>query len=222
VAVVLANLSVFGWFIWIWLIVSAAIFIYRRMKGIPFRTPKTPTMGDSADAASTSPVPPTPAAPFLTATSSEPTATTLPSPEPSPATPPPAPAAPTGYFARGAVGSTESRPASTRPTVAEAVEGIVMPCGLSPSIDVSGMTSPFRAAFLTTTAAATEVGAGIAEELERLGYALSTSTATELVGHRDGAELRVVLYPSAAAARRGSDPMFPAAPANAVGLELST
>jgi hypothetical protein len=98
-----------------------------------------------------------------------------------------------------------------------------MPCGLTPVVDGTvSIPNPFRVAFLTTAASAAEVGAGIADELERLGFVLSTSTPTELLARRDGVEMRVVLYPSPAAAKRGLDPIFPAAPTGAIGLELVT
>jgi len=98
-----------------------------------------------------------------------------------------------------------------------------MPCGLSPVIDGTvSIPNPFRAAFLTTEADAATVGAALGDELERLGYSLATVAATELVARRPGTQLRVVLYPTPAAARRGLDALFPAAPVGSVGLELST
>ncbi len=98
-----------------------------------------------------------------------------------------------------------------------------MPCGLAPVIDGSqSIPNPFRAAFITTTADAATVGASLADELERLGFTLSTSTPTELLARRDTIELRVVLYVSPATAQRGLDRLFPAAPAGSVGVELIT
>ena len=98
-----------------------------------------------------------------------------------------------------------------------------MPCGLTPVVDgVQSIPNPFRAAFLTTTADAPTVGAGLADELERLGFTLSTSTPTELLARRDGIELRVILYVSPATAQRGLDRIFPAAPGGSVGVELVT
>ena len=131
-----------------------------------------------------------------------------------------------GFFA-ASVEPGEAAPSgaigAVRPTVAEALQGIVMPCGLTPVVDGTvSIPNPFRVAFLTTDADAQAVGAGIGDELERLGYTLSTAAATELVARKPGAELRVVLYPTPSAARRGFDAIFPAAPDGAVGLELST
>ena len=66
------------------------------------------------------------------------------------------------------------------------------------------------------------MGAALADELERLGFTLSTSTPTELLARRDRTELRAVLYVNPATAQRGLDRIFPAAPAGSVGVELIT
>jgi hypothetical protein len=98
-----------------------------------------------------------------------------------------------------------------------------MPSGLSPVIDGSqSIPNPFRAAFLTTDADAATVGSTLADELERLGFTLSTSTPTELLARRDAIELRVVLYVKPETAKRGLDRIFPTAPPGSVGVELST
>ena len=107
--------------------------------------------------------------------------------------------------------------------MAEALRGIEMPSGLSPVIDGSvSIPNPFRVAFLTTTADAATVGAGLGDELERLGYQLTTATATEVLARKPGIELRVVLYPTPAKATRGLDQLFPVAPPGSVGVEFST
>jgi hypothetical protein len=144
--------------------------------------------------------------------------------------PAPAPAdGRTGFFAAEPTiattgGTTGPSPAGPiRPTVAEALIGITMPCGLSPVIDGTvSIPNPFRVAFLTTDADAPTVGAGIGDELERLGFQLSTAAATELLARKPGVELRVVLYPRPSAAHRGLDTIFPLAPDGSVGVELST
>jgi hypothetical protein len=107
--------------------------------------------------------------------------------------------------------------------VAEALRGITMPCGLSPVVDGSvSIPNPFRVAFLTTTADAATVGASVGDELERLGYQLTTATVTEVLARKPGVELRVVLYPAPDRATRGLDPLFPVAPPGSVGVEFST
>ena len=142
-----------------------------------------------------------------------------------------APSEPTASPRGGLFAPTGSRPADGEPagadqrrlTVAEALRGITMPCGLSPVIDGSvSIPNPFRVAFLTTSADAATVGASVGDELEHLGYSLTTTTVTEVLARKPGVDLRVVLYPSPAKATRGLDPLFPAAPADSVGIEFST
>jgi len=135
----------------------------------------------------------------------------------------------TGFFAptpgSGPPGISEGGrlPGAGRPTVVEALRGITMPCNLSPVVDGSiSIPNPFRVAFLTADADAPTVGAALGDELQRLGFTLSTPAATELLARKPGVELRVILYPTASAARRGLDLIFPAAPSAAVGVELTT
>jgi hypothetical protein len=133
-----------------------------------------------------------------------------------------------GYFAPSSLGSAPGAPGdeaagTRRMTVAEALRGIAMPCGLSPVIDGSvSIPNPFRVAFLTTTADAATVGASLGDELERLGYQLTTATTTEVLARKPGVDLHVVLYPSPATATRGLEQLFPVAPPGSVGIEFST
>ena len=131
-----------------------------------------------------------------------------------------APAADAGSPAAASGGRRNDAP---RPTVVEATRGITMPCNLSPVIDGTvSIPNPFRVAFLTTDADAATVGAALGDELQRLGFSLTTPATTELLARKPGVELRVVLYPTASAARRGLDAIFPAAPDHAVGVEFTT
>ncbi len=226
--------------VWAVVLGGLAIFIYRRLKGVPLTGPKK--VATPADPPSPSPdpfgaVPPPMGATELTA----PTGPMPPTMRPSPSDPataagggPVPPAMPIGTSARagffsatpaaaGPEGGPGAEAPASRPTVAEAVRGIAMPCGLAPVVDgSSSIPNPFRVLFLTTTAPAAEVGRGLADELERLGFSLATTTPTELVARRQGAELRVVLFPSPATVTRGLEVMFPAAPPGSVGVELST
>ncbi len=247
--VVLGALSPFlRVLVWALVLGGLVVFIWRRVQGVPIRgsAKETPSTDDSSvprpppatlyptevpAAPPTTPAvppsapeaPPSPFASVSPTSSAEPAAPSIPA-TPVPPTDPDR-SARSGFFAGAAPGDTTepSAPGTGRPTVAEAVRGITMPCGLSPVVDGTvSIPNPFRVAFLTTTATAAEVGTGIADELERLGFSLSTSTATELLARRDAVEMRVVLYPSPAAAKRGLDPIFPVAPAGAIGLELVT
>ncbi len=222
--------------IWLAALGGLGAFIWRRVRGIPILGPRKPTTDPYAGMP---PVPP--GAAFPPAPTYPPAGGIPPGAGPtepvdpyagsSPTTPPtsstlPAPGAEVrgGFFARTQGDEPAVGPgARSRPTVSEAVQGIVMPCGLAPVIDGSqSIPNPFRVAFVTTEADAPTVGAALADELERLGFSLATATPTELLARRDDAELRVVLYVNAATAKRGLDLVFPAVAPNAVGVELIT
>jgi hypothetical protein len=79
---------------------------------------------------------------------------------------------------------------SERPTVAELVEGIALPCGLIPVVTGAEL-DPHHVVFATTGHGAGEVGSALADELERLGFELRTETDTEAVAVRGDARLRV-------------------------------
>jgi hypothetical protein len=224
--------------VWIIVLVPLGIFIWRRMQGIPLRGPgpdgqPRPTRASRRRALQhpdpaeppAMPLPMFPAGPGADQPGVAPVApVTL---DPGVAPPAAIPDATRGGFFAAAPSQAESGPApapdAARATVAEAVAGISMPAGLSPVPDVaSRVPNPYRVAFLTDQAPAPEVGRALADELERLGFTLSTPAPTELLARRPGVELRVVLHPRAASAKRGIDLLFPAAAPDAVGVELST
>jgi hypothetical protein len=114
-----------------------------------------------------------------------------------------------GVFAPSGAGVTPTpaepiRPAGGgRPTVAELVAGIALPCGLIPVVTGAEL-DPHHVVFATTGHGAGEVGSALADELERLGFELRTETDTEAVAVRDDASLRVRIR------REGDEPGAPA------------
>ncbi len=237
--------------VWIAAIAGAALFVYRRITGATRPKPSLSDdpLVDPVGAPDAGPA--VPSAFFVDPTTDRPGIPLGGSPdtrtgpaavgppvrpdEPTDASQPTAAAAPdapgpnagstrAGYFAPTGQGDgTEPVAGARRLTVAEALRGVDMPCGLSPVVDGSvSIPNPFRVAFLTTTSDAGVVGATMGDELERLGYQLTTATATEVLARKPGIELRVVLYPAPAKATRGLDPLFPVAPAGSVGIEFST
>ena len=199
--------------------------------GVPsafFVDPTTQRPGIPLSSTPPGPVPPAAAPPTITPSTAPPSTAGAPDPtEAAPSTP--APVEPTaasgraGYFAAGGPSASDPVTGPKRLTVAEALRGIDMPSGLSPVIDGSvSIPNPFRVAFLTTVADAATVGSSLGDELERLGYQLTTATATEVLARKPGIELRVVLYPAPAKATRGLDQLFPVAPPGSVGIEFST
>ena len=105
-------------------------------------------------------------------------------------------------------------------TIADLLRGIDMPCDLTPWIDDSGKIDPFHVVFLTTGPKAADVGAGFADELERLGFALRTESDTQLTATKDGAALRITIHPDAAGERRDGQRLFPTAPGGSVAVSI--
>jgi len=92
-----------------------------------------------------------------------------------------------------------------RPTVAELVEGIALPCDLLPV--PADHLDPHSVAFATTGHAAAEVSDALVGELERLGFAVSPETETDAVARRGDAILRVTVRADAGrGAPAGGDP----------------
>jgi hypothetical protein len=130
----------------------------------------------------------------------------------------PPPPGRSGVFARPAGGPDAPPP---RAPVAELVAGIALPCDLVPLVTGDEL-DPHRAVFATTAHDATEVGAALADELERLGFSLRTVGDTEAVATRAGAELRVRIHDPGPHADRDGRPLFPTAPRGGVVVELTT
>ena len=218
---------------WLWFIVAVVIWVMRLVRRVGRRGTATPPQHEESPLADPLAHPlahpladplADPALPAveLTDSSSTPFAGVAEPAEPSEA-------GRTGFFAStpgaGTPGISDGGRAvgGARPTVVEALQGIVMPCNLSPVVDGAvSIPNPFRVAFLTVDADAPTVGAALGDELQRIGFTLSTPAATELLARKPGVEVRVMLYPTASAARRGLDFIFPAAPDHAVGVEFTS
>jgi hypothetical protein len=202
--------------LWIWVGISVAVLLRRLYRRVGRRP--APTVDELIETASTT-TPPTTAPPTTDHRTTAP---------PTPEAAGPVETGRGGFFAAStdapaATTGGVAVPGTIRPTVAEALQGVAMPCGLAPVVDGSvAIANPFRVAFLTDEADAAAVGAALGDELARLGFTLSTAAATELLARKPGVELRVVLYPTAAAAQRGLEKIFPAAPTSAVGVEITT
>jgi len=219
---------------WLWLLASIVILIYRQVQ----RSSKKREAADQSTSGEVAPptrsasfdasILATPAVPPPTAESAQPSRPAYFDAPPAPSQgKPTAPSVPTsgraGFFASDSADSGHGMSGTPRSTVADALSGIVMPCGLTPVVDATvAVPNPFRVAFLTTEADGPTVGAAVGDELERLGFALTTSAATELLARKPGTELRVILYPMPSTARQGLDPLFPAAPSGSTGIEFAT
>lgn len=100
-------------------------------------------------------------------------------------------------------------------TVAEAVQGIRMPCDLAPLVGSStAALDPHRVVFSTTTATAPQVGGALADELERLGFSVRSVADNQAVATKPGATVTVTIHTDLSA--------FPTAPAGSVVVTLAT
>jgi hypothetical protein len=106
--------------------------------------------------------------------------------------------------------------------ISELVAGISMPCDLSPLVDESNAIDPQRVVFITSGTTPAKVGAGVADELERLGFTLRTDGDTELVATRDGDRLLVTLHPDPVADRVDGERLFPTATRGSVVVVFHT
>lgn len=109
-----------------------------------------------------------------------------------------------------------------RLTVGEALQGITLPCDLVPMILDADHPDPHHAAFATVGFEAHVVGAKLGDELERLGYEISSSSATTAVARRDDVMVTVEIHAAASEARADGERLFPTAPGGSVVVEITT
>lgn len=103
-------------------------------------------------------------------------------------------------------------------SLAEALTGIQMPADLAPL--VGDNLDPRRMLFTTGTASPETVGGALADELERLGFALQPLDERSVAASRPGAAVEVRILPSAEAARTALGDRMEAVPENAVVTEF--
>lgn len=121
-----------------------------------------------------------------------------------------------GFFAPADADEPTPKP------VSELVAGISMPCDLSPLVDESSAVDPQRVVFITNGTTPAKVGAGVADELERLGFTLRTDGDTELIATRDDDRLLVTLHPDPVADRVDGERLFPTATRGSVVVVFHT
>jgi hypothetical protein len=109
-----------------------------------------------------------------------------------------------------------------RPTVAEVLRGIAMPCDLSPIVDPDRVFDPYRVAFSTNTALASAVGAGVGDELERLDFALKSTSAHQLSATKAAQRVLVTIHTDPDAITYGDGQAFRNIPPGSVVVEFQT
>lgn len=222
--------------LWFWLAVSLGVYGYRLWRRATKRStagrdgatlddvviapPIAPRSADTAPVVPPAPIPPAPVppAPIVTPPTT-PTPTMAPGPPSSPVA-----GDQTGRSGLFAPAAATRLPDATneRPTVADLLEGISLPCDLSPIVDTGRALDPYRVAFVTNRATPAEVGAGLGDELERLGFSLATVSDTELEATKDGGRVVVTLHPNPSTVTFGAAPAFPNLPSGSVVVEFHT
>ena len=105
-------------------------------------------------------------------------------------------------------------------TIAEALEGISLPCGLTPVIGAdAALLVDKRVVFSTTEAEAGEVGAAVGDALEALGYDLRSIDEATAVAVRDDATVELGIVARASLPDGEGRPRYPTLPEDAVVLE---
>lgn len=176
------------------------------------QAPPTGEAPASAESATVEPVP-------------DPTPEPEPEPEPTPDESAPAEALPTteaaaerpaGEPAPAAVMTDVRSPSRT---LAEALEGIAMPCDLAPLIG-SGEVNHREVAFFTSGFNPTTVGEGLADEFERLGYEITPVDDRTIRAIRHEDVVRATLLSEALVGEAVMTDLHPSAPAGALVVEL--
>lgn len=214
---------------WLWLLVALGVYAYRIWRRIT-RGPAKERPGEDELAGAAAPVVPTPTAPAPAPAppAPSPPAADAPAPRPdarpephhvAPAASPSRPAttgARSGLFAPRTA-AADDRPSGiappqggeARPTVADALQGIVMPCDLTPVVPAGRHLDPYRVAFSTDAHAAPEVGAAVGDELERLGFALESTTDRQLRATKGDTVVTVTLHTDPSSVTIAEAPAFP-------------
>jgi hypothetical protein len=173
--------------LWMWLAVSLSVYGYRLWRRV--KRGAKPAAGPL--------LPPVADAPLRSSVTDQPRQSPGTSTDPS--THPPLVTSPGSAPIPGRAGlfAERAEPAADRPSrvpIAEALAGIEMPCGLAPLMGDPEGLSPFRASFVTSGVPAHVVGAGLADQLEALGYTLNTMAENQAVAVRDGSEVTVTVH----------------------------
>jgi len=124
-----------------------------------------------------------------------------------------------GLFAPTGERDTDGQP---QPTVAEALEGIALPCDLVPTLMHGDRVDPYQAAFVTTGFSPATVAAKFADELERLDYTIRSEGDSVAVARRASGEVRIEVYEDAASARVEGQLQFPYVAKGSVAIVVST
>lgn len=188
----------------------------------PARPPSTPPPSAPPSPSSTpsASIPSTPASPpsdAATAASAPPERPAEPSAPPAMsstaptagATPPPPPS-----------GAAAPNAEPTTSTLADVLSGVRLPWNLLPTVDESREPSNDRVALITSDGEPADVGADVADELERLGFVITTRGEDTAIATRGHHVLGLQIIPDAAGAVANGKPRFPSAAPTSVALDI--
>ncbi|HEV3227213.1 MAG TPA: hypothetical protein VGZ52_10270 [Acidimicrobiales bacterium] len=112
-------------------------------------------------------------------------------------------------------------PVASARTLADVLAGIKLPNELAPLTSIAPRLGVGdRVAFWTDTAPAEAVGTAFADELERLGYAVTPLNECSLAARRDDVTLSVMIHPEGRSAVIGNQTAFASVPEQAVVIEV--
>ncbi len=113
-------------------------------------------------------------------------------------------------------------PAGSGATVAELVQGIMMPAELVP-LTHAGPTGGDHVVFVSTTADSADVGPALADALEEIGLSIEPVSANEIVATREGqGSMHAAIHITPHTVLRNGGPAFPTASPESVVVELWT
>jgi hypothetical protein len=104
-------------------------------------------------------------------------------------------------------------------SLAEALDGVAMPCDLAPLMG-TGPLDPRQVAFFTTGHEAAAVGSALADEFERLGFAITPEDDRSIRAARDADVVRARLASAALDSEAVMTELHPSAPEDALVVEL--
>lgn len=211
-------MSVFAVLFWLWFAVSTTIFIQRRIKARATKRAMGPMSADRSSTVSGSPAPGAPTPPWVT-DARQPGAS-APSPAmPAPAAP--APAAPTTQPDNGAHRVSARETAHPATSIAEALQGIAMPCDLAPLTLGMHDLDPGHVELVTCGVEPETVATALTAELERLGYGVSDLGAGEHLADREGTVVRVKVHDRPRLSVSSDGRGFATAPADGIVVEMT-
>ena len=106
------------------------------------------------------------------------------------------------------------------PALADLLAGVRLPWNLLPTVDRSRAPSTDRVVLITDEGEPSAIGSDVADELERLGFSISTQGDDTAFAERDGHSLGLQIIPEPMGARVGDTPRFPSATPESVALDI--